>query len=211
MGVRMSKVNAMHPSVRVAGLLMLLLAGSLFSRPGLALGTPAEALNQAFELLLESRGVIETVARDGSGEPTRSRLEFDTLQRMRMTSDQTSMIVIPEGTWMRSGNDDWMQPPFDMSGMIQRLLPVSREALRSGTSNIRDEGVQSVDGVELRVISYDMATKVMGIAVKSHNTTYIDGSGRIVRTVSDGEAMGRKTHSEQTIRYDDSIRVIAPN
>jgi hypothetical protein len=207
----MSKVNAMHPSVRVAGLLMLLLAGSLFSRPGLALGTPAEALNQAFELMLESRGVIETVARDGSGEPTRSRLEFDTLQRMRMTSDQTSMIVIPEGTWMRSGNDDWMQPPFDMSGMIQRLLPVSREALRSGTSNFRDEGVQSVDGVELRVISYDMATKVMGIAVKSHNTTYIDGSGRIVRTVSDGEAMGRKTHSEQTIRYDDSIRVIAPN
>jgi hypothetical protein len=51
----------------------------------------------------------------------------------------------------------------------------------------------------------------MGIEVKSRNIAFIDGAGRIVRTRSDGETMGRKTHSEQTIRYDDSIRVTAPD
>ncbi|MCB1570663.1 MAG: hypothetical protein KDI72_06415, partial [Xanthomonadales bacterium] len=63
----------------------------------------------------------------------------------------------------------------------------------------------------LRAVSYDVNTQVMGIDVSSHNTVFIDASGRIVRSVSDGEAMGHKTHSVQTIRYDDSIRISAPD
>jgi hypothetical protein len=203
--------QTMRHSVKSFASSLVLLAGIVFSLPALALESAGDALDKAYDAMLESRGVIETVARAGTGDPTRSRIEFDTLRRMRMISDETSMIVTPEGTWMRSGDSGWMQPPIDMSAMIERLLPVSREALRSGTSNIRDEGMQSIDGLELRAISYDMATKVMGIEVKSRNIAFIDGAGRIVRTRSDGETMGRKTHSEQTIRYDDSIRVTAPD
>jgi hypothetical protein len=51
---------------------------------------------------------------------------------------------------------------------------------------------------------------VMGIDVTSHNKAFLDSSGRIVRAESTGEAMGRKSSTVQTIRYDDSIRVEKP-
>lgn len=201
----------MRHSARILVSFVFLLVGGLSALPAWALESPGDALTRAYDVMLNSRGVIDSVATDADGKPSRSRIEFDTLKRMRMTSDETSMIMTPEGTWMRSGKSDWIQPPIDMSAMFDRLLPASREALRTGTTNLRDEGMQSVEGVDLRAISYDMSTKVMGITVTSHNTTYLDSAGRVVRTVSDGEAMGNKTHSVQTIRYDDSIRVTAPD
>ena len=201
----------MRHSARILVSFVFLLVGGLSALPASALESPGDALTRAYDVMLNSRGVIDSVATDADGKPSRSRIEFDTLKRMRMTSDETSMIMTPEGTWMRSGKSDWIQPPIDMSAMFDRLLPASREALRTGTTNLRDEGMQSVEGVDLRAISYDMSTKVMGITITSHNTTYLDSAGRVVRTVSDGEAMGNKTHSVQTIRYDDSIRVTAPD
>ena len=201
----------MRQPVRSFAFLLLLLTGSLSAVPALALDSASDALTAAYDAMLNSRGVIDSAATGSDGKPANSRIEFDTLKRMRMTSDETSMITLPEGTWMRMGETGWIQPPIDMSAMFERLLPASREALRTGARNIRDGGVQSIDGVELRVISYDMTTKLMGITVNTHNTTYLDASGRIVRTISDGEAMGQKTHSVQTIRYDDSIRVTAPD
>jgi hypothetical protein len=211
MGVFLSTVETMRQPIRSFALLFLLLVGSLSALPALALDSASDALTRAYDAMLNSRGVIDSVATGADGKPANSRIEFDTLKRLRMTSDETSMIMLPEGTWMRTGGTDWIQPPIDMSAMFERLLPASREVLRTGTRNIRDEGVKSIDGAELRVISYDITTKMMGITVNSRNTTYLDASGRIVRTISDGEAMGQKTHSVQTIRYDDSIRVMAPN
>ncbi|MGB0134477.1 hypothetical protein, partial [Dokdonella sp.] len=139
-----------------------------------------------------------------------SKVEFDTSQRMSVTTDAISLIILPEGTWMRSGGGDWSKPPIDMSAMVKRLVPSTIEEVRAGTSNVKDLGMQSVDGQELRAISYDVNTKIMGIAVSSQNVAYLDASGHIVRSVSDGEAMGRKSHTVQTIRYDDSIRITAP-
>lgn len=111
---------------------------------------------------------------------------------------------------MRSGDGEWMQPPIDMSAMFKALLPMTINEVRSGTRNIKDEGMKAVDGAELRAISYDLSTTIMGITVNSHVTVYLDEAGRIVRSESDGEAKGRKTHVVQTIRYDDSIRITAP-
>jgi hypothetical protein len=50
----------------------------------------------------------------------------------------------------------------------------------------------------------------MGFSVSSHNKVFIDESGRVVRSESDSEAMGNKSHTVQTIHYDDSIRISAP-
>lgn len=171
----------------------------------------SSALFDAYAKMINSRCVAETVSTDAKGRENRSRVEFDTINRIRVNTDQASFIVLPEGTWMRTGGGEWMKPPIDMSAMFKRLVPSTLEEIRAGTRNIRDEGMQTVDGESLRAVSYDVDTQVMGISVSSHNTVFIDTSGRIVRSVSDGEAMGHKTHSVQKIRYDDSIRITAPD
>ena len=179
--------------------------------PVLAAGDASSALFDAYAKMINSRCVAETVATDAKGRESRSQVEFDTINRIRVSTDQASFIVLPEGTWMRTGGGEWTKPPIDMSAMFKRLVPSTLEEIRAGTRNIRDEGMQAVDGQNLRAVSYDVNTQVMGIDVSSHNTVFIDASGRIVRSVSDGEAMGHKTHSVQTIRYDDSIRISAPD
>ncbi|MBX3696917.1 MAG: hypothetical protein KF811_03840 [Dokdonella sp.] len=179
--------------------------------PVLAAGDASSALFDAYAKMINSRCVAETVATDAKGRESRSQVEFDTINRIRVSTDQASFIVLPEGTWMRTGGGEWTKPPIDMSAMFKRLVPSTLEEIRAGTRNIRDEGMQTVDGQNLRAVSYDVNTQVMGIDVSSHNTVFIDASGRIVRSVSDGEAMGHKTHSVQTIRYDDSIRISAPD
>ena len=179
--------------------------------PVLAAGDASSALFDAYAKMINSRCVAETVATDAKGRESRSQVEFDTINRIRVSTDQASFIVLPEGTWMRTGGGEWTKPPIDMSAMFKRLVPSTLEEIRAGTRNIRDEGIQTVDGQNLRAVSYDVNTQVMGIDVSSHNTVFIDASGRIVRSVSDGEAMGHKTHSVQTIRYDDSIRISAPD
>lgn len=169
-----------------------------------------QALFAAYESMLGSRCATETVSRDGKGKETRTLTEFDTLDRIRVTSDQISFVILPEGTWMRAGGGDWSQPPIDMSAMFKGLMPMTLKDVRAGTRNIRDEGMRTSNGVSLRAISYDVSTQFMGITVNSQVTAYLDEAGRIVRSESVGEAMGQKTQVVQTIRYDDSIRISPP-
>jgi hypothetical protein len=196
----------------VAGLAFTLLLGclGLAAMPVQADGSAADVLFAAHEKMLDSRCVAESVTTSADGKKSRSTIEFDTVNRLRIDTEQMSFIVLPEGTWMRSGGGQWSKPPIDMSAMFKRLVPSTIEEIRAGTSNVKDEGMQSVDGRELRAISYDVNTKIMGIAISSRNTVYLDADGRILRTVSDGSAMGHKSHTVQNIRYDDSIRVNPP-
>ncbi len=194
-------------------LLAGLLAASLTSLPSMAAaeGSARDVLFAAYQKMIDSRYVAESVSTDEKGRKTNSKVEFDTISRFRATTNNTAFVVLPEGTWMRSGKGDWMQPAIDMSGMFKRLIPSTLDEIRSGTSNIKDEGAETIDGNSVRAISYDVATRIMGISVASHTTVFIDGSGRVVRSISDGTAMGHTTHTVQNVRYDDSIRISAPN
>lgn len=196
----------------VVGIWLLTALLSLACVPGRVLAdTGAEqALFAAYESMLGSRCATETVSRDDKGKETRTLTEFDTLDRVRVTSDQVSFVILPQGTWMRAGDGEWSQPPIDMSAMFKGLMPMTLKDVRAGARNIRDEGMKSVGGVNLRAISYDVSTQFMGITVNSQVTAYLDDAGRIVRSESVGDAMGQKTQVVQTIRYDDSIRISPP-
>ena len=192
-----------------AGFAVALIA-CLFMHSALADGSAHDVLLNAYQKMIDARFVSESVSTDAKGRKTNSKVEFDSMNRFRATTDDTAIVVLPEGTWMRSGNGEWIQPPIDMSGMLKRMLPMAMDEVRSGTSNVKDEGMRNVEGQDLRAISYDVNTKVMGFSVSSHNTVFIDGSGKIVRSESDSTAMKQKSHTVQTIRYDDSIRISAP-
>jgi len=194
-----------------ASLVLFALAFAALSSPASALSDAREALFAAHQRMLDSKVSTETVTTDKKGRETRVRTEFDTLSRVRVTSDDMSLVILPEGTWMRSGNGEWTRPPIDMSKMFKQVIPATLEEAKAGTRNIRDLGERNVDGQTLRAISYDVETRIMGITMASSNTVYIDAGGRIVRSESEGTAMGQTTRSVQTIRYDDSIRISAPN
>jgi hypothetical protein len=139
----------------------------------------------------------------------KSHGEYDTVDRIHFRNDKMEMIVVPEGTWMKTGSD-WMKPPMDMSGMVKQFVPKSIEDLRAMTKNAADQGATTWNGQSVHAYSYDVDTTVMGIHVTSTNKIYLNASGQIVHAESDGEAMGRKSHTTQDIRYDDSIRVNPP-
>ncbi len=188
----------------------LALLACLSTLPALADGDARDALFNAYQKMVSAHYVADTVTIDGKGQKSNSTLEFETMNRFRATTGDTAMVILPEGVWMRSGNGEWMQPPIDMSAMFKGMLPMAMDEVRSGTTNVKDEGMRTIDGQQLRAISYDVNNKVMGISVSSHNTVFLDGSGKIVRSESDSTVMKQTSHTVQTIRYDDSIRVTAP-
>ncbi len=186
-------------------------AATLLLLPVLAWADAAGDLHAAYAKAMNARYATETVSTDESGKQTRSSAKYDTSERIHITTETGGFIVLPEGTWMQAGaGGPWQKPPFDLGGMIRELLPKTLDDMRANARNIRDEGTKTIDGASLRAISYDYDGKIMGIAVATHTIAYLDGSGRLVRSESDGVAMGRKTRSVQTLRYDDGIRVSAP-
>ena len=65
-------------------------------------------------------------------------------------------------------------------------------------------------GENLLAVVIDDAAAI-AIAVKSDAKVWIDSaSGRIVKSESEGEAMGIKSKTVQTIEYDPSIKIEAP-
>ncbi len=187
------------------------LAAGLLLAPAVAFADVADDVHAAYAKALTARYEAKTVSTDESGKKATTTARFDSAERIHITTDQGGFIILPEGTWMQTGKDGpWQKPPFDMSGMLKQMLPKTMDDMRANAKNFRDEGTRTVDGVTLRAISYDYASKVMGIAVSTHVVVFLDADGRVVRSESDAVAMGRKTHSVQTLHYDDGIRVSAP-
>lgn len=65
-----------------------------------------QALFSAYQTMLGSRCATETLSRDEKGRQTRTQTEFDTLDRIRVSNDQVSFVILPEGTWMRSETEN---------------------------------------------------------------------------------------------------------
>jgi hypothetical protein len=168
-----------------------------------------EDVFKAYQKMMGSRFAVE-ITTVSDGDTTTSRGEYDTVERIHFRNDRMEMIVLPEGTWMRMGKE-WTKPPVDMSGMVKQFVPKSIEDMKAVTKSVSDEGMTSWNGTPVHAYAYSVDTTMMGIHVTSKNRIFVDAAGRIVHVESDGEAMGRKSHTTQDVKYDDSIRVTAPN
>ena len=163
---------------------------------------------KAYQKMMASRFAVDITTTGDSGT-MKSHGEYDTVDRIHFRNERMEMIVLPEGTWMKTGAD-WMKPPMDMSGMVKQFVPKSIDDLRASTKNAADQGATTWNGQSVHAYSYDVDTTVMGIHVTSSNRIYLNSAGQIVHAESDGEAMGKKSHTTQDIRYDDAIRVNPP-
>jgi len=167
-----------------------------------------EDVFRAYQKMMDSRFTVD-ITTVSDKDTMRSHGDYDTVERIHFKNDKMEMIVIPEGTWMRTGNE-WMKPPVDMSGMVKQFIPKSVDDMRAATKSATDGGMTTWNGAPAHALTYEVDTTIMGIHVVSTNKIYVNGAGQIVHAESDGEAMGRKSHTTQDVRYDDSIRVVAP-
>jgi hypothetical protein len=163
---------------------------------------------RAYRKMMTSRFAVDITTMTGS-DTLKSHGEYDTVDRIHFRNDKMEMIVLPEGTWMRTGKE-WMKPPIDMSGMVKQFVPKSIDDMRAATKSASDDGMTTWSGQPVHAYTYSVDTTMMGIHVTSTNRIFVNASGQIVHAESDGEAMGQKSHTTQDIRYDDSIRVAAP-
>ncbi len=170
----------------------------------------AGAVFTAYNKMLDSHFAVDVTTTDDQGRQSKATAEYESLSRIHVKTDRMEILTMPEGTWVHADEQGWQQPPSEMAGMVKQFVPKSAAELQASTKNVKDEGPTTWQGKPAHQYSYDVDTMVMGANVKSHNKVIIDADGRLVRSESDGEALGHKSHSVQLIRYDDAIKVSPP-
>ncbi len=195
------------------GFTRLPLAASLF---GLLLASTAASaadarddVFKAYQKMMGSKFTIDITTTTGS-DTLKSHGDYDTVERIHFRNDKMEMIVLPEGTWMRTGKE-WTKPPVDMGGMVKQFVPRSIDDMKAVTKSATDDGMTTWNGTPVHAYSYAVDTTMMGTHVTSTNRIFVNASGQIVHVESDGEAMGRKSHTTQDVKYDDGIKVSAPS
>ncbi len=99
---------------------------------------------KAYQKLMASKFTVDITTVSGS-DTMKSHGEYDTVDRIHFKNDKMEMIVLPEGTWMRTGKD-WTQPPVDMGGMVKQFIPKSIEEMRAATKSATDDGMTTWNG-----------------------------------------------------------------
>jgi len=189
--------------------LALSLFGFVLATAATAATDAREDVFKAYQKMMGSKFSVDITTLSGN-DTMKSHGDYDTVERIHFKNDKMEMIVLPEGTWMRTGKD-WTKPPVDMGGMVKQFIPKSIEEMRAATKSASDDGMSTWNGTPVHVYSYAVDTTMMGIHVTSTNKIFVNAAGQIVHAESDGEAMGRKSHTTQDIHYDDTIKIVAPN
>lgn len=184
------------------------LGGAALLAAHVARAASMDAVIAAYHKMENGHFRTEATITDDKGAVTNSKAEFETMERVHVVSSRSEIIMVPEGTWMRTG-EKWIKPPIDMSAMVKSFRPMGEDILRSA-KNVTDNGVTAWQGQPAHSYTYDTDTTVMGIHATAHTVVYLSAAGSVLGSESDSEAMGRKSHTVQKVVYDESVRVHAP-
>lgn len=170
----------------------------------------AAAVFGAYNKMLEAKFAVDIQSTDDKGNQAKALAEYESLSRFHVKTDRLEIVSLPEGSWVKADQAGWTRSPAEMAAMVKQFVPKSAAELQASSSNLKDEGPTTWNGQAAHAYSYDTRMQVMGADVKAHNKVVIDQGGRLVRSESDGESMGIRSHSVQQIRYDDAIKVAPP-
>ncbi len=130
---------------------------------------------------------------------------------MMMPEQKMEVIILPGTTYMKN-DGQWTKLPISMDAMTKAWSPDLMKQQYAATTNVKFEGLQDLNGKKVKVYSYDVSGKIMGIKTESHSTTYLDVLTNLpVRVVTDGTAMKQSSHTVIDYTFDPSIRIVAPN
>jgi hypothetical protein len=147
--------------------LVLSLSFLVFAFQAAAATDAREDVFKAYQKMMGSKFSVDITTLSGS-DTVKSHGDYDTVERIHFKNDKMEMIVLPDGTWMRTGKE-WTKPPIDMGGMVKQFIPKSIEEMRAATKSATDEGMSTWSGQPVHLYSYEVDTTMMGIHVTSTN------------------------------------------
>ncbi len=177
---------------------------------------PAAAIKQAVKNQSTAgayrvKTVIESA--EGAMEMTNEVIPPDQMRVLMDMGEQTQeMIFIGEKGWMKMG-EEWIDSPINGSAIMSQIGALNDEMIEA-MHDFSEVGNETINGVETRVFTYKVELGGEGdaaMAVKSSVKLYVDvARGLPIQQEIEGEAMGVKSTSVQTIEYDSSIQIEAP-
>jgi hypothetical protein len=191
----------------------ILLLGAL---PALALESSSDAraeLIGSWQKMTAQRDLAFRVTSTidmGKRAPMKSLTKVRWPNRFHMKNDQSEMVILPAGTWMKlDGN--WMKMPIDMQKAVAQFTPeVTRQSMEM-MQNVRFVGLDNVGVQPVKVYTYDFDGKIMGIRSSGTSKVFLSvASGYPLRIETTGKAMGKTSTTINEYEYDDSIRIESP-
>jgi outer membrane lipoprotein-sorting protein len=187
-------------------LLVFAAAAAAASAPAWA--DPQQELVAAFQKAMDKGAFSATVQTEGR-RATTVEMRVQLPDRFHMKTEDTEMIILPQGTWMNA-NGQWMQFPMNMSKMIEGY---SQRGIDEGIASLRDVrviGNETVAGCDSTIYAYRTSGKLMGVDSSSNAEVAVCGrTGMPTRVVS----RDKKGKHEATVLYDFStpIEIRPPN
>lgn len=152
----------------------------------------------AFDTALAKRAYHVTMVTQVRGKPYETRTAVQLPGSFHMRNPDSETIVLPGGSWMRTGNE-WMRLPMDMSRLVQN---VTFEAMKDGERYVQDvqaTGEETIDGCVSKGYRYVADGKFMGFKARSTVELSVCGdTGLPIRLIST-DAKGR---NRTELRYD---------
>lgn len=178
-------------------------SGLGFAMLAASLSSPAWAdakgeVHAAFEKAMAQKSYVATTRTQVRGRTVESRIAVQTPDRFHMKTDESEVIVIPGGSWMKQGGQ-WMRLPMDMSAMVRSSTLTALREASNLVKDVRQTGSGVVGGCEATNYSYRTEGKVMGFdAAATVELSVCDDTGLPVQVVSE-DAKGKQ---RTTVTYD---------
>lgn len=153
----------------------------------------------AFDTAMAQKTYHVTMTSQVRGKPYETRTAVELPATFHMTTPDSETVITPRGSWMRTGGDEWMRMPMDMSGMVKNI---SFEAMKGGPDMLRDvqaTGDSSDAGCDANDYSYRTQGKVMGFKANSTVQLSVCKDTGLPAKLVTTDAKGKNS---TTLRYD---------
>lgn len=185
--------------------------------PSFLTGAPNEVLLAAMRRQLKS-GPYRTKTVVTADKSTSEIVgEIVPPDKMRMTLDaggtMIEQIYIGDKGWIKNGGK-WTASPGSVAAVLRQFSEEYVADMANTISDVKLAGADVVDGAPTMAFTYNMdmnKSTTMKADVKSSVKVWIRVSdGLVVKQEIDGQAMGVKSHSVQTVQYDPTIKIEPP-
>lgn len=166
---------------------------------GTASADPRSDVIAAFDAALAKEAYHVEMTSDVRGKPFVTHTAVELPASFHMKNPDSETIVLPRGSWMRTGSDEWMRLPMDMSGIVRNM---TFAAMKDGERYVQDvtaTGDEMIDGCASKNYRYRTEGKVMGFKAKSTvDLSVCQDTGLPIRLIS----VDAKGKNRTELRYD---------
>lgn len=160
-----------------------------------------------------------TMTSEKNGKVTETVMELIRPDRLKSSGGPGGeMIIIPEGTYMRETDGEWIKAPFDLSGSMNEMLSMAdtEELLKYlNIDNLHLVGGGIVDGRPCWIYEYETTIKVTDITMQTQAKIWLGIADKLAYksesvTQSSADPAGATTTTTVLYEYGLDLEIEAP-